>query len=300
MMRSELTFSQLTPVSRFYPLKPKTLWTLVGVCAIPLWAVWPLLAVLSTQTPVFEFMTVIFTVAAVLLWALPKSATSRHLTRGRLPLLPAIMAAIGIWVSNMLFLLSIHYIPAAQANLIVYLWPLMVVMLGLLFGLFAARPLHAASIFLGLVGAGFVIGTSGIEFEWRGIALAAASGICWAVYVIFRMRQSSGASDALMPGFALSALLSLILHLSLETTTAPSSLSLLCMLLIGLVPLGLGNVAWDYGIRLGNRALLAVLAYATPLVSALILVAAGHASLTAGLLIGGVMIVSAGILSTHS
>jgi hypothetical protein len=50
---------------------------------------------------------------------------------------------------------------------------------------------------------------------------------------------------------------------------------------------GLGNVAWDHGLGRGNRLLLTVFAYATPLVSALILIAFGYAEDSLGLLVGG-------------
>ena len=62
-------------VWRFSP-GPKVIWTLVGAAAIPLWATWPLLAVLSTGTmPLFQFLTIIFAVGAVALFALRRSGS---------------------------------------------------------------------------------------------------------------------------------------------------------------------------------------------------------------------------------
>jgi drug/metabolite transporter (DMT)-like permease len=79
----------------------------------------------------------------------------------------------------------------------------------------------------------------------------------------------------------------------------PPARTLVCAGLVGIVPLALGNLAWDYGVRRGDRLLLAVLAYATPLVSTLILVAAGFAAPSLGLFIGGGMIVTAGVIATR-
>jgi drug/metabolite transporter (DMT)-like permease len=135
--------------------------------------------------------------------------------------------------------------------------------------------------------------------NWLGVALAAAGGLAWAVFVVFRLWQGENAPDALMRGFALSAVISLMLHLTFETTVIPPTGTIICTVLVGIIPLALGNLAWDYGIRRGDRVLLSVLAYATPLVSALVLIAAGFASPTLGLLAGGLMIVLAGIISTR-
>jgi drug/metabolite transporter (DMT)-like permease len=63
------------------------------------------------------------------------------------------------------------------------------------------------------------------------------------------------------------------------------------------VPLALGNWAWDEGFRRGDSQLLAVMAYATPLCSALLLAALGIEALTWNLMIGAVVIAVAGFLS---
>jgi drug/metabolite transporter (DMT)-like permease len=67
---------------------------------------------------------------------------------------------------------------------------------------------------------------------------------------------------------------------------------------VGLVPLALGNLVWDKGFRRGDSQLLAVMAYSTPLCSAVILALLGLEVYTANLCIGGfVVVVAAGSLS---
>lgn len=295
----------LGDVQRFAP-GPKALWTLVGASAIPLWATWPLLAVLATGAiPLFQFLTIIFAVGAALLFALrPPSSTAKPkdepdrtwLTKW----LPAIMVSLGLLVSDIFFIEALRFIPAAQANLILYLWPLMVVLLGALLGLLALRGRHLISVAIGLAGAALIIGPGATEVSWFGIGLATAGGLSWAAFCVFRLWQGTDAPDALASGFALSAAISLVLHLATETMVLPTGSALLSAVLVGAVPLALGNLAWDHGIRRGDRVLLAVLAYATPLVSALLLVATGFAEATLGLLFGGVLIVAAGIISARA
>ena len=77
----------------------------------------------------------------------------------------------------------------------------------------------------------------------------------------------------------------------------PSASSLLFVLLIGILPLTLGALAWDNGIRRSDKKLLAIMAYATPLVDVIILIACGYASRSVGIVIGGGIIVMAGMIS---
>jgi drug/metabolite transporter (DMT)-like permease len=56
-------------------------------------------------------------------------------------------------------------------------------------------------------------------------------------------------------------------------------------------------VAWDEGFRRGDSQLLTVMAYATPLCSALILALLGVEPLTGRILMGAIAIVAAGIMS---
>ena len=68
----------------------------------------------------------------------------------------------------------------------------------------------------------------------------------------------------------------------------------------GLIPTGLANLAWDEGFRRGDSRLLAVMAYGTPLCSALLLAMLNLEPFTWRLLIGGTIIVLAGVLSNIS
>lgn len=77
----------------------------------------------------------------------------------------------------------------------------------------------------------------------------------------------------------------------------PSASSLLLALLTGILPLASGALAWDNGIRRGDRRLLATVAYGTPPVGALILVACGFAAPSIGIVCGGALIVAAGAIS---
>lgn len=305
-MTSVVARVRLPDFASWPPLGFRTFWTLVGALAVPLWATWPLLASLTTTAmPLFQYLAMIFGSGAVLLLAMPqRKATGVVGQRSVAGLfrsisLTALMVAIGLLGSDILFIMALRYIPAAQANLLLYLWPVMVVLLASALRLVKPKVHHVLGVTLGLIGAAFVIGGSLGGLSWTGVVLAAAGGFAWAVFVVFRLWQGDHAPDALGWGFFTSAAISVALHLLLEDWVTPSRSVLVGTLLVGIVPLALGNLAWDHGVRKGDRVLLATLAYATPLVSALLLVAAGFAAPTFSLLSGAALIVAAGMVASR-
>jgi drug/metabolite transporter (DMT)-like permease len=208
--------------------------------------------------------------------------------------------ALGLSGSNAFHILATHYIPAAEANLISYLWPVEIVGLGALLGLFELRPRQFVGLGLGFGGAVILMGGAGggpLSLSPAGIGFALLSGISWALYCIFRLKWTANSAHVLKGGCAISTGLCAVLHAALEPTVIPGAGALAAAAAVGIVPLALGNMAWDEGFRRGDSQLLAVMAYATPLCSAVLLAALGLESFTWSLSIGAAVIVLAGLLS---
>lgn len=66
-------------------------------------------------------------------------------------------------------------------------------------------------------------------------------------------------------------------HLLLETSYVPSGSEWLAIAGLGLGPVGLAFFLWDIGMKRGDIAVLGAASYAAPLLSTLVLVAAGLA-----------------------
>jgi drug/metabolite transporter (DMT)-like permease len=281
----------------------------VGEFAIPLWSTWPALALWSLEMPAFECLTIAFGIGWIVLTLLDRpSSGSRNAEesafQGRrastrwLSWLPAIACAVGLSGSNAFHILATHYIPAAEANLISYLWPVEIVAAGAVLGLFNLRVRQIIGLGLGFAGAAILMAGGKLSLSGTGAGLALFSGLSWAAYCVFRLKWPfQPARNVLGSGCGISTALCAGLHFALEPTIAPSLGALGAAAAVGVVPLALGNFVWDEGFRRGDSQLLAVLAYATPLCSALLLGALGLASLTWGLLVGAVIIVTAGALS---
>jgi drug/metabolite transporter (DMT)-like permease len=211
--------------------------------------------------------------------------------------LAVLMAVIGLLGSNALYVFSMRFIPPAQANIISYLWPVIIVLLATCLRLLAINRRRLLAVAVGLAGASLVIGGSGFTLSWLGIGLALASAVAWSAFCVFRMVEGDAARPVLTLGFAGSALVAAALHVLTETTVMPSASSLLLALLVGILPLGLGAILWDNGLRRGEQHLLATMAYATPLLSSVVLLAFGFVTVSTGLVVGGILIVTAGFAS---
>jgi drug/metabolite transporter (DMT)-like permease len=293
-----LWFGTYSPPYRIQrPISPR-IWTCIGAFAIPLWATWPALALRAFEMPAFECLTVAFLVGWLVLAGIARPAAGNlERRRSALSWLPAVACAIGLSGSNGFHILATHSIPAAQANLISYLWPVMIVAFGAMLRLFRLRPRQVLGLALGFAGAVILMGDGRLSMSATGIGLALLGGACWALYCLFRLKWRGTAVNVLARGCAISTVLCGVLHLLLEPTVIPSMGALGAAAAVGIVPLALGNFVWDEGFRRGDSQLLAVMAYATPLCSAFLLAALGLAAPTWSLLVGAVVIVLAGFLS---
>ena len=128
----------------------------------------------------------------------------------------------------------------------------------------------------------------GASFDWAhlpGYLAAAACALIWSGYSLLSRRLGAAPTETVAVFCLATAALSLVAHLALETTAWPAgALGWLAMLALGLGPVGLAFYLWDIGCKRGDIQLLGTASYAAPLVSTLILIAAGFAEPTPTLL----------------
>jgi len=289
-----------SPSARWRPLSPKA-WTCVGALAIPLWATWPALALRALEIPAFECLSIAFLFGWFILAGLERPSANGAKDAAAVSWwrswIPALACAVGLSGSNAFHILATHSIPAAEANLLSYLWPVEIVGLGSLLGFFVLRRRQLIGLGMGFAGAVILMGGGAMSLSPTGIGFALLSGVSWAFYCLFRLKWTAAPVAVLSRGCAISTAFCAVLHLLLEPTVVPSVAALASSAAIGIVPLALGNLVWDKGFQRGDSQLLAVMAYATPLCSAVLLAVLGLESFTWSLVVGAVVIVLAGYLS---
>jgi drug/metabolite transporter (DMT)-like permease len=243
-------------------------WLALG--AICLWATLASLSVSLAHVPPF-LLTGLALLSGSLI-ALPLSGFD--LRQWRVPLPTLALGVYGLFGYHFLFFIALRYAPAVQANLVNYLWPLLIVLLAplLLRGLHF-RWVHVFAACVGFAGAALAIaGGKSLDagFAW-GYLPAAASALIWASYSLLTQRVAHFPNAAIGSFAVVSGLLSLLCHALLEPAVALSWRDLLLIAALGLGPLGAAFFLWDAALKRGDARVIGLLSFLTPLLSTLLL-----------------------------
>ncbi|MGR3434127.1 MAG: DMT family transporter [Shimia sp.] len=264
--------------------------------AVLAWSTWPMLATLAAAPP---FLT--FGLAAAIGWAV---CFAQAILTGRAggfiaaPLGTILFVGVMLLANNVTYLMAMPRIGAAEANVVAYLWPVMLVALGSLLDGEAFGWRKAVGLALGFGGAVLVIGPSfGAGADPVGIALALASGLIFAVYAFIRSRAGEAGGDVIGPSLGVIAVLSLGLHMAFGAPTSLAPVQLAAIAGIGLLPLGAANMLWDRAARTGALSLISGIAYLTPFGAMLLLALTGLGTVTAAAWIGGTLVVAGAFLA---
>jgi len=272
--------------------------TLIGFGAILLWSALALMTAASGAVPPFELAALTFAVggAAGLIYAA---------ARGKLAALaqpwPVWLVGVGgLFGYHALYFAALRAAPPAQASLVAYLWPLLIVLMSAALPGETLRLKHVAGALLGFCGAALLLWDKvGDGRPGFGLALALGCAFTWSSYSIASRFLKHAPTEA-VAGFCLvTSALAAACHAAFETTVWPARASEIAAIVgLGLGPVGLAFYVWDYGVKHGDIRLLGVASYAAPVLSTLILVLAGFAPATASLgfacaaIVGGAVIAS--------
>lgn len=231
----------------------------------------------------------------------------------RVPVGTLCLGVGGIFGYHVLLFTAFHHAPVVEANLVNYLWPLLIVVLTpvILRG-YALRPHHVVGAVMGLAGA-VLIATGGSlhpdPSALAGYLLAACAALIWALYSLLTKRVPvfpSGAVGAFCLG---SGILSLAVYFVQAgpvgfTVIRPADWPIL--LLLGIGPMGAAFFLWDAALKRGDPRVIGSLSYLTPLFSTLALVVVGGrplralAGLAMALIVAGAVVGSWGMGRTES
>lgn len=268
--------------------------TLIGSAAIVMWSSMALLSSAAGPIPPFELMGMAFSVATLLMlakwtWCRQSPMTAVRQPRG------SWLSGVGAYFGyHFLYLFAVQNAPVIEANLINYLWPLLIVLLSALLPGQRLAWQHIAGALCGLAGTLILISSGGsiaLGAHLLGDLAAAVAAGTWAAYSVFIRRYRAISSDSIGGYCAATALLAWIAHVLSEPTVMPQGGQWLAILGLGLGPVGAAFLAWDHGVKHGNIRMLGILSYAAPVLSSLWLVLAGRASWSAGVAIACLLVV---------
>lgn len=278
--------------------------TLIGAGAILLWALLALFTAASGGVPPFQLAAITFLIGGALgcIRFLVRPERARAL---RQPATIWLLGVGGLFGYHALYFTALRLAPPAEAGLINYLWPLLIVLFSAwLPGARGLQPGHVAGALMGLAGVGMLFVGRDLAFGTAalpGYAASFAAAFVWAAYSVLSARVGTVPTEA-VAGFCLATgLLSLVCHLAFETSVWPTEASAwAAIILLGLGPVGAAFYLWDIGCKRGDVRLLGVAAYAAPVLSTLILVVAGYAPARPALALSCLLIVGGALFAVRA
>lgn len=183
--------------------------------------------------------------------------------------------------------------PTVQANLVNYLWPLLIVLLAPLFIRGARLKVrHVVASIFGFTGAALAI-LSGAQLTGGfevGYLFALLAAVIWSTYSL-GVRAIGKFETSAVGAFGLVAgLLAIGAHFLFEKPSVISSADLLPLALLGLGALGASFYFWAYALQNGDAQRIGLIAFFTPVLSTAMLVMATGSELSPILLLSASLI----------
>lgn len=275
---------------------------LYALGAIALWSMLAALGVSLAHLPPFLLTGLALVIGSVPAWPLAR--------QWRVPTRTLLLGVYGLFGFHFLLFIALRVAPPVEANLVNYLWPLLIVVLAPVFlpGL-RLRATHLAAALAGFAGAAIAIlgsaqgtqGASGASGAWSwGYLPALGSAFIWASYSLWTRRVPAFPTAAIGLFGLVSGLLSLACHWALEPAVSVSALDLVLLAVMGLGPLGAAFFLWDKALKLGDARQIGILSYLTPLASTILLLVASGRALTPSIALAAALIIGAAVVGTRS
>jgi drug/metabolite transporter (DMT)-like permease len=223
----------------------------------------------------------------------------------KVPAKTLLLGVYGLFGYHLMLFLALQNAPAVEANLVNYLWPLLIVLLSPIFtkslALNFRYVLAAISGFAGAVIAitynGSGLGSLSIEV---GYFFALAAAVIWATYSLATTKVPSFPTPAIGLFALVSGLLAIGAHFLFEPAAAISSSDWLLLVVLGAGPLGGAFYLWDAALKIGDPRRIGLLAFLTPLLSTALLVVVSGDSLSWQLLIATALVVGGALLGPRT
>jgi drug/metabolite transporter (DMT)-like permease len=272
---------------------------LFALGAIVLWASLASLGVSLSHVPPF-----LLTGLALIVGSLPAWSRWRE---WKVPGKVLALGVYGLFGYHLLLFIALRNAPPVEANLVNYLWPLLIVVLApLLLPSVRLRPVHLVAALVGFAGAALaILGGRGVGggLAW-GYLPALGAAFMWATYSLGTRRLSERGQPfptAAIGLFGLvSGVLSLVCHAALEPAVGLSARDGALIAAMGLGPLGAAFFLWDRALKAGDPRTIGVLSYLTPLGSTALLSVVTGRALTPQLGAAALMVVGAAVLAVRA
>ena len=204
-----------------------------------------------------------------------------------------LLGVYGLFGYHAALFAALQNAPPVQANLVNYLWPLLIVVLAPLFFPAARLTLRkSVAALAGFVGAGLAILsgsqiTGGLEI---GYLYGLVAALIWSTYSLGTKRIGDFPTAGVGLFGLVAGVLALAAHLVFEERVAIEPADWPLLVALGLGALGGAFYLWDYALKRGDAQRIGLIAFITPLLSTLALV------LVTGSQPSGILLIAAALI----
>ena len=223
----------------------------------------------------------------------------------KVPAKTLLLGVYGLFGYHLMLFLALQNAPAVEANLVNYLWPLLIVLLS---------PIYTKSLALnfryvladisGFAGAVIAITYNGSGLESLSIEVgyffALAAAVIWATYSLATTKVPSFPTPAIGLFALVSGVLAIGAHFLFEPAASISTTDWLLLLVLGVGPLGGAFYLWDAALKIGDPRRIGLLAFLTPLLSTALLLVVSGDSLSWQLLLATALVVGGALLGPRT
>jgi drug/metabolite transporter (DMT)-like permease len=267
--------------------------------AIALWATLAALGVQLAHVPPFLLTGLALLVGSVIALPLSMSRGRFDMAQWRLPKLALLLGVYGLFGYHFMLFMALRLAPPVQANLVNYLWPLLIVLLApvLLPGV-RLHMVHVVAALVGFVGAAIAITGGRMDAsafaassstQLLGYMLALGSALMWSSYSLLTKRVPHFPTSAIGVFCVLSGALSIACHFAFEQTPQLSARDVALIAALGIGPMGAAFFLWDKALKLGDPRKIGVLSFITPLASTVLLLAVRGQPLSASIAVAAAL-----------
>lgn len=274
---------------------------LLAIGAIVLWASLATLATLLSEIPPLLLTGIGLIIGSFI--SLP--LLGFRLSAWRIPPRTLLVGIYGLFGYHLMLFIALQTAPAVEANLVNYLWPLLIVVLTPLFTkslkLGARHIIAAGASFTGAAIAITSNGQAGLSFEFEaGYLFALAAAVIWSTYSLMTTKLPAFPTSAIGLFGLVAGLLAIASHFLLEEPAVITATDWWLLVVLGLGPLGASFYLWDAALKIGDPRRIGLLAFLTPLLSTILLVLVSGRMLSWQLAVATVLIVGGATLGSRA
>ena len=271
---------------------------LAAIAAVVLWGSLASLAVALDSIPPLLMTGIGLVIGSII--SLP---VSKFQVKALLPTKKVMLVGVyGLLGYHAALFAGLQNAPSVQANLVNYLWPVLVVVLAPLFiktSKLTASQIVAAVI--GFSGASLAI-LSGAELVSGfafGYVYAGIAALVFSSYSLMTKRLEKSPTAAVGGYCFVAGVLAILMHFIFEQPTLIDGNQWVWLLALGLGPLGASFYLWDYALKNGPAQRVGTIAFFTPVISTALLLLTTGQQLSITLAAAAVLILVAAVFGSR-